>query len=52
MVLSDGRAFPPRDNEIAILVDSGATAHFVDSELLPELKEKIITYPVLNTPNE
>lgn len=39
MVLLDGKTFLPNDSKITMLVDSGATEHFVDSELMPELKE-------------
>ena len=50
MALSDGRTFLPNDSEITLLVDSGATEHFVDDELIPELKEKMLNYAVLKTP--
>ena len=34
MALSDGRTFRPKNNEIAMLVDNGATEQFVDNELI------------------
>ena len=44
---SDWRAFLPTNRKM--LVDSGAMVHFVDDELMPELKEKMLNYTVLNT---
>ena len=49
MVLSDGRTFLPTNSKITMSVDSGATEHFVDDEQVPELKEKMLNYTVLNT---
>ena len=50
MVLSDGRTFLPTNSKITMSVDSGATEHFVDDEQVPELKEKMLNYTVLNMP--
>ena len=44
---SDWRTFLPTNRKM--LVDSGAMVHFVDDELMPELKEKMLNYTVLNT---
>ncbi len=52
MALSDERTFLPNNNEITMLVDSGATEHFVDDQLIPELKEKMLNYTVLSTPKK
>ena len=49
MALSGGRSFPPTNSKITMLVDSGATEHFVD-ELISELTEKMLNCTVLNTP--
>ena len=35
MALSGGRSFPPTNSKITMLVDSGATEHFVDDKLIP-----------------
>ena len=51
MALSGGRSFPPTNSKITMLVDSGATEHFVDDKLIPELKEKMLNRTVLNTKN-
>ena len=49
MALSDGRSVSPTNSKITMLVDSGATEHFVD-ELISELTEKMLNCTVLNTP--
>lgn len=48
--LSDGYTSIPNDNDIILLVGSGATEHFVDDELIPETKKKMLNPTVIITP--
>ena len=48
--LANRRMFQPKNNEMTMLVDSGATEHFLDDELIPGLKDHLMNPTPLDVP--
>ena len=48
--LTNGRTFQPNSNEMTTLVNSGATKHVLDDELIPGLKDRMMNPTLLDVP--
>ena len=47
---NDGRSFLPNVDRITMIVDSGASHHLVDDELIPRLRDSMEDYKKLKEP--
>lgn len=47
-----GRSFQANSHTMTMLVDSGATEHFLDDELIPGLKDILLDYELLDNPKK
>lgn len=52
MALSDEQTFLLNSSETTLPVDSEATERFVDDDLIPDLKVKMLNYAVLRSPTK